>query len=222
MQESIPIGKPCQPRLDPPSADPRRCHPPKPLGILAFGSLISEPGSEIEPQIRMRIRTTTPFPVEYARISATRGGAPTLVPHESGAPVSAQILVLDGGLSVEDAQDMLWRRETRNVGTGKKYPGGSGPNAVLVAKTKDPRVETVLCTDFNPEGKVKRPTAQELAKKAIESVGKAKAGMDGISYLIDAIAAGIETPLTTTYKAEILKQTGTVSLEGALRKAKSP
>ena len=37
---------------------------------------------------------------------------------------------------------------------------------------------------------------------------------------MDAIQSGIETPLTADYKAEILKQTKTLSLEDALRKVK--
>lgn len=44
--------------------------------------------------------------------------------------------------------------------------------------------------------------------------------MDGITYLIDAIRSGIETPLTTDYKAEILKQTVTLTLAEALKIAK--
>lgn len=48
----------------------------------------------------------------------------------------------------------------------------------------------------------------------------AEAGKDGISYLMNAIACGIETPLTPSYRAEILKQTNAESLEEALKKAK--
>src|SRR5947208_358364 len=94
---------PYQTRLDPPAADPSCRHPKKNVGILAFGSLITDPGPELQPTIAMRIKTKSPFPVEYARISRTRGGAPTLVPHESGAPASAEILVLDDSISVAEA-----------------------------------------------------------------------------------------------------------------------
>jgi len=61
-------------------------------GIFAFGSLITDPEPELQPNIALRIKVKTPFPVEYARISRTRGGAPTLVPHECGAPVLAEVL----------------------------------------------------------------------------------------------------------------------------------
>jgi hypothetical protein len=56
----------------------------------------------------------------------------------------------------------------------------------------------------------------ELAKRAIQSVGKAEEGKDGISYLMNAIACGIETSLTPAYRAEILKQSNAESLEEAL------
>ena len=51
------------------------------VGILAYGSLIAEPGVEIGSLIVRRIDILTPFSVEYARFSATRGGRPTAVPH---------------------------------------------------------------------------------------------------------------------------------------------
>jgi len=218
MQESIRTGQPYQTRLDPPPADSRCCHPRLKIGILAFGSLINDPGPELEPKIKMRITTTTPFPVEYARISGeTRGGAPTLVPHENCSPVSAQILVLDEAIPVDEATNMLWRRETGKIGTGEKYSGGRFPNSVLVQPiTESPYVETLLYTDFHDEGKIANPNPQELAKRAIDSVKKAKDGMDGITYLINVIASGVKTQLTENYKAEILKQTNTQSLEDAL------
>jgi hypothetical protein len=86
MQEAMRTGEPYQTRLDPPPADPSCCHPPLPLGILAYGSLIHDPGPEIEPHIRLRIDTETDFPVEYARLSTKRGDAPTLVPPPGRGP----------------------------------------------------------------------------------------------------------------------------------------
>ena len=91
---------------------------PNSIGILAYGSLIKEPGPEIEPVIIKRIPTQTPFPVEFARLSIGRGGGATVVPHTSGIPVRAEILVLEPGVSFEEARNRLWRRETRKVGTG--------------------------------------------------------------------------------------------------------
>jgi len=92
------------------------------VGILAYGSLITDPGAEISPKIVMRIKAQTPFPVEYGRLSQTRGGAPTLVPHSQGAPVAGEILVMDASVSADDARDMLWRRERRKTGSGAPLP----------------------------------------------------------------------------------------------------
>ncbi len=81
------------------------------VGILAFGSLITCPGSEIGPQIVERIDIKTPFPIEFARYSSkTRGGAPTLAPVRSGGTfVNAKVLVLNDGVSVDEARNRLWR-----------------------------------------------------------------------------------------------------------------
>jgi hypothetical protein len=218
MQEAIRTGEPYQTRLDPPPADPRCGHPPLPLAILAYGSLIQDPGPEIEPHIRLRIDTETDFPVEYARLSTKRGGAPTLVPHPAGAPVKAQILVLDDGMSADEAANRLWRRETGTQDRAKPYPAGTSPNSVRCERTTHPSVTTVLYTDFLPAGKIEHPTAVELANAAIASVAMAAPGQDGITYLRNAIAAGTKTPLTDDYTAAILRRTHTESLRDALAK----
>ncbi len=96
-------------------------HPRNSVGILAYGSLIADPGVEIEPLIGGRIDTLTPFPVEYARFSATRGGGPTAVPHSSGKRVKAQVLILVDGVALTEARNLLWRRETRNEGSARTY-----------------------------------------------------------------------------------------------------
>jgi hypothetical protein len=221
MVDAVATCKPYQTRLDPPPADPSCRHPKKKVGILAFGSLIHDPGEELEDKIVMRIKTQTPFPVEYGRYSRTRGGAPTLVPHQNGSPVAAEILVLEDEVAVQEATDMLWRRETRRTDTDETYTAGTGPNSVLVRQwNDDPCVSTVLYTDFNAAGKIFAPTAKELAEHAINSVETAEEGKDGITYLADAIKGGIQTPLTSAYRSEILEQLNTGSLEDALRKAK--
>jgi len=58
----------------------------------------------------------TPFNIEFARSSRSRDGAPTVVPVEGyGASVQAVILALNEDIEIENAKDLLWRRETRNV-----------------------------------------------------------------------------------------------------------
>lgn len=222
MAEAIRTGTPYDTRLNPPPADPRCRHPKKKIGVLAFGSLIHDPGSELQDRIGMRIKTNTPFAVEYGRYSGkTRGGAPTLAPHQQGSPVAAEILVLDDEVTVEEATNMLSNRERRRIGTGETYAEGTSANSVLVRAFKDdPCVDTVIYTDFPVTGKIPNPTATDLAEHAIRSVATAEEGKDGITYLIDAIKCGVATPLTPAYRDEILGQTNAGSLEQALTNAK--
>lgn len=43
------------------------------IGTLAYGSLINDPGNEVEPEICEKIlNVTTPFKIEFARKSRTR------------------------------------------------------------------------------------------------------------------------------------------------------
>lgn len=192
------------------------------VGILAFGSLIRDPGDELRPLIERRIKTETPFPVEYGRYSGvTRGGAPTLVPHPLGKKVKAEILVLKATVSVTEATDMLWRREARPKDKTKPYPAGKKPSSVQVMPlARFEGLEVVLYIDFLDEGKIKEPVAVDLAKAAIESVSNADANMDGITYLLDAMSAGIDTPLTKAYCEEIQRQTGAASIAEARDRAR--
>ena len=121
------------------------------LGILAYGSLIEEPGNEIKPIIRERIAgVETPFCIEFARSSSTRDGAPTVIPVENGgARVRATILVLEESTPTETAKDLLWRRETRNESTNNHYkkPVSPNPNSMVVEELAHfGGVETVLYT----------------------------------------------------------------------------
>lgn len=196
----------------------RREEPRSSVGILAYGSLIADPGVEISPLIDRRIDTLTPFPVEYARFSETRGGGPTAVPHSLGKRVKAVVLVLVDGVSLVEARNLLWRRETRKEGTARTYRESARPNAMVVRDLPGFfGLEHVLYTDCNQVGKIADPNPSSLATAAIRSVGRAAPGKDGISYLIGLLAAGIETDLSSRYVAEILSQTGTTDLAGALR-----
>jgi hypothetical protein len=222
MSAAIRSGTPYQTPLAPPPAAPECRHPKLKLAILAYGSLIGKPGEELAKKITLRIRTTTPFRVEFGRYSKKRAGGPTLVPHEAGAPVAAELLILDDSVSLDDAQDMLWRREVGENDKTKRYPAGTGPNSVQVEKIEnDPCVATVLYTDFPPEGKMTRLDPAELASHAVKSVKEAKDGNDGLAYLIGVMKSGIETPLTDAYCAAILSDTKSESLDEAREKARS-
>ena len=193
------------------------------VGILAYGSLIEEPGKELGPLIRERIEgAATPFCVEFARSSSSRGGAPTVVPvGDDGSSVQAVILVLDSTLSVERAEDLLWRRETRNECTNNHYnpPQNPGPNDVIVKRLQSfYGVGTVLYTYIGAN--IEKRTPEHLADLAICSArGDAGAsGKDGINYLISLKKQGVRTPLMKGYEAAILEKTGVATLDDAFKK----
>lgn len=189
---------------------------PPTVGILAYGSLIPNPGAEIEKaKIDIIKNVKTPFRVEFSRSSKGRGGAPTLVPVDGGAHVNAQVIVVE--LSEADAASALWRRELNKVGSGKPYlrPKEVTANSVLVERLENVAgIDVVLYTKI--DATITPLTAERLAELAIESVGKADKGRDGITYLIDAKANGVVTNLSPAYEAEILKRTGCATLEEAL------
>lgn len=162
----------------------------------------------------------TPFKIEFAHSSKTRNGAPTLIPVETGGKENrSQVLVLNENISEAEASGMLWRRETHQVGSGKKYerPATSGKTTVLIERvTNFHSVSVVLYTKI--DANIDPLTPKKLAELAVESA-QSKAvfeGQDGISYLIDAKKSGIKTPLMFEYEKEILKKVGAESLENAL------
>jgi hypothetical protein len=194
------------------------------FGIFGFGSLISDPGAELIAATEKRQPLETPFAVEYGRSSNTRGGAPTLVPVSTGgARVKATVFVLKASVSEQEAENILYRRERHLVGSGLTYDPSArrGKNAIVVAAWPNLiGLEKIFYTDFGDAGKLKNPTPELLAKLAVESAGKSDVpeGNDGISYLMNARKAGIVTPLSADYEKEILRMTGTTSLEQALAK----
>jgi hypothetical protein len=196
------------------------------IGILAFGSLIEYPGKEIEPLIRER-RTgiETPFHIEFARSSSKRSDAPTVVPVENGgSSVRATILILDANISLEKAEDLLWRRETGNECSNKQYirPSEPTPNRMVVESLRNfGGLDVVLYTKLGAN--ITDLSASKLADLAIASAKAeaGKTGKDGISYLISLKRQGILTPLMPAYESEILKKTATSSLEEAMATCRS-
>jgi len=198
------------------------------IGILAYGSLIEDSGDEIKPLIEDRIKDVkTPFKIEFARTSTTRDGAPTLVQYEKGSFVDGQILVLKDDISLSEAKDLLYRRETRNEGTCKKYKEVKNltkeekENKVIVEIIEDfSGLDTVIYTSISRNIKIKDLTADNLSERAIKSA-KGKAGKnakDGISYLISVKRQSITTPLMEAYEKEILNKMDCDTLENALKK----
>lgn len=195
------------------------------IGILAYGSLIEEPGPEIEAVLSQRIGSVvTPFAIEFARKSQSRGNAPTLVPVTTGgAQVPAQILVLRGNVTGEQGNDLIWRRETRQkAGNGKRYiaPKNPGPNNVVVKRLDAFHdVDVVLYTRIGAN--IEPLTAENLARLAVDSVALAPPGKDGITYLMATLERGTMTPLSDAYVQEILRLAGTQTLAEALNKLRT-
>lgn len=182
------------------------------IAILAFGSLIDEPGKAIGPLIRERIGgVRTPFSIEFARSSSTRGGAETLIPVDvNGSPVNGVLLVLDSAISLAEAKTLLWRRETRKECSGDQYsrPANPTPNQVIVECLENfEGCDFVLYTNIGTN--IAELDADRLADLAIKSAqGKpGAAGKDGISYLMEARRNGIKTPLVDDYRIAILRKT---------------
>lgn len=195
------------------------------IGILAYGSLISHPGAEIEETLVSVIRNVlTPFPVEYARLSKSRAGAPTLVPVPQGLgePVNGAILVLRASVDEPTAENILYRRELHKVGDSnftyddqaqrkkddglviEKIPAFMGLDLVLYTSLK-PNFAEILEPQFSPQDK-----ADFLARAAIASLTLETYlnGTDGIQYLMDNLQMEIKTALTEGYVAAVLRQAG--------------
>ena len=196
------------------------------IGILAYGSLIEDPGYEIKPLIKEKIQDVkTPFKIEFSRTSSSRDGAPTLVLVENdGLAVNGQILILKEGISLEEAENLLWRRETRNERSKKRYKKVDNPskNKVVVEILEDFNgIDYVLYTKIGAN--IENPTPEKLADLAIESTKKkaGKESKDGISYLISIKRQGIETPLMKEYEQSILRKLNAETLEDALTTLKS-
>ncbi|MDD5368158.1 MAG: hypothetical protein PHQ40_03655 [Anaerolineaceae bacterium] len=111
------------------------------IGILAYGSLITDPGEEIQQALDRTLRDIeTRFPVEYARTASSRTGAPTLVPvpEGHGSRVRAAVLVLRVGISLQQAENILYRRELNRV----------GDRSLVYRPRTNPRPDTLIIDRF--------------------------------------------------------------------------
>jgi hypothetical protein len=193
------------------------------IGILAYGSLINDPGNEIkELLIEKRNGILTPFHVEFAHKSKTRDWAPTLVPVEDGGSCfEATLLVLDENTELGYAKDILYRREIDQIGNKNKHyiPNPSNENQVYVEPLPESLgtfgIEYVLYTKI--KANINPLTPDNLAQLAIESAKKeaGKNRKDGISYLIEMKENRIHTALSYDYEQKILEKTNTSDLEKA-------
>ena len=190
------------------------------IGILAYGSLIPNPGPEIGPVTVRRIGgVETPFRVEFSRSSRVRDGAPTLVPvMRGGARVAGVVLVLQDAVNETAAQDMLYRRERNRVGSGDRYEDvdPADPNNAFLGRL-DGFAGLDVVFHAALRANITEPTPELLARLAIASAAapSGAVGRDGICYLMDAKQSGIVTPLMREYENAILRLTGCRDLEEA-------
>jgi hypothetical protein len=197
------------------------------IAILAYGSLIEDPGKEIAGATAYRLtrEIMTPFNVEFARSSGTREGAPTLVPvTNGGAHIRAQLLVLRDEVSEQSAKDMLWRRETGRTGPAPEdvESADAAPNQVRIRRLSDFNgISVVLYTQIAPN--IQPLTPQHLAELALSSACSPKIaeGRDGISYLMSALRNGICTPFSGEYEQEIKRHSHAHNLAEALEWARA-
>lgn len=191
------------------------------FGIIAYGSLISDPGVELDKLIRERKNILTPFKVEFKRKSLTRGDAPTLIPvKEGGRRVKAQLFILDNKLTETLIESVLWNRERHLVGSNEEYTEPSIPNqnSIIIKVLIDFKgVHKVFYTQIGQN--IPEPvTGKVLAELAIKSIsGQAgKEKKDGLRYLNSITKSGVATDLTDEYLIEILKATGARDLDQAI------
>ncbi len=191
------------------------------IGILAYGSLIPNPGAEIGAVTAGRVTgVETPFRIEFSRSSRVRDGAPTLVPvDKGGGKVSGVVIVLRESVTETAAQDMLYRRERNRVGSGDVYADVDRTNidSAFLGRL-DHFVGLRVVFHAALRANIDEPRPEMLARLAIASAAAPSGAVarDGISYLRAAKQSGIVTPLMAEYEREILRQTGGRSLEKAL------
>lgn len=190
------------------------------IGILAYGSLIPDPGAEIGAVTVSRITgVETPFRIEFSRSSRVRDGAPTLVPVDrGGARVSGVVLALRDSVTETAAQDMLYRRERNRVGSSDVYAevDPADVDSAFLDRLED-FAELDVVFHAALRANIAEPTPELLARLAIASAAapSGATGRDGIRYLMDARQSGIVTPLMGGYEREVLRRTGARDLEEA-------
>jgi hypothetical protein len=190
------------------------------FGILAYGSLITEPGLEIERLVISKVKALTPFKVEFKRSSSSRGGAPTLIPVSAGgSSVFGEVFILKEN-NPAIIKSILWRRELHSTDSKREYREISNPtiNTVQILSLDNfQNLEKVFYTSINQN--IDEPVTGKILKElAINSI-LSNAGerfLDGVRYLRDMIKMGVKTPLIEEYVFEILDYTKARNLDDAI------
>lgn len=193
-----------------------------PPGVLAYGSLLSDPGEELGGLLAGRIEDVkTPFLVEFAHACSCRDHAPTLAPVTwGGASVTGAILTTDPCVSDEAVREALWRRETRSMRRDDEVEPKPKNRVVRRARPlgREYGLRAVFYAHLEPNVEDRSP--DRLAELAIQSARSeaGRRGEDGIAYLIGVRSHGISTPLLEPYERAILARTGADTLGEAREK----
>lgn len=174
----------------------------RPVAIMAYGSLLYEPGAGLAMVIVARRPCRTPFPVEYGRASRRWGGGPVLVPHERGGPVDGALLLLADEVDLGTAVELLADRE-----------GLDGSRGVVEVDMPGDRLVITACLPRNLPAPDMDPDA--LARRAVTSARHGP--RNGVAYLNGALRAGIVTPASEAYARGVLERVGAQSLDEAER-----
>jgi hypothetical protein len=159
------------------------------IAIVAYGSLIYEPGEALAELVQETEPCRTPFPVEYGRHSRKWGGGPVLTVDPRGEPVDGLRMVLKPGLPLGRVIDVLALREGISSAEGIIQIDQPGPLAHLTCAL--PR--NLATADMDPAA---------LARRAASSVRNGD--LNGVAYLREAVQAGVRTARTDAYVAALL------------------
>jgi hypothetical protein len=180
--------------------------PGRPLAVLAYGSLLWEPGEVLGALVARREPCRTPFGVEYGRVSRRWGDGPVLVPHPAGDPVDGALLHLREGVALGEAVEALRIRE-----------GLPDARGVIEVQIPDRDDLLVLCAALPHNLTPAEMTPAGLAGRAIASV-RAGGTRNGVAYLRGATACGVLTRLTAGYAVEVVARGGGGDLEAVERR----
>lgn len=195
----------------------------KKIAILAYGSLVDNPGFEIRQQTVQIVKgVLTPFKVEYARKSISRNFAPTLtITNETGSQVKASLFILDDDCSIEFAKDILYRREGNFAGNLNEVYYDDIDWLKIEEIQNFEGCHSVIYANFKRN--LDNISAVQLAELALRSAKRKDlidAGRDGVSYLLNNIKNEVITPITDDYKQIILNTLEVQNLDEAITKLK--
>lgn len=191
-------------------------------GILVYDPRLAHPTDPFWEDVCDQEAVTTPFAVEFARSEPSQAGAPVLVPvpDDQGMPVRATVLILDINGDAENAEDQIFASTLDARSPYMSYRialrnGSKVSKIELLRDFADMAAVAYLCDGPNLDI-ILDPRMPDIAKAeqlAVLAVGSLTPetfiqGRDGIQYLIDTMATGLETRLTLYYRDALLRLAG--------------